>query len=157
VLNSFKPNLNHLKLTMKKIFPILLVALIWFACKNNSPSSVQQEEKKTDSLTLLKNDTNNCRLVVRFNSPSKPEDDLPLVRAYEDSIGSFSLYFGKTIDYKKNPWGPEGETDFCLKLNELTEAEQQEFINRSRTMLEKVKWAKIYEYYPCPKLVHHRK
>ena len=142
---------------MKKIISIIVIALIYFSCKNNSPSTSKQETIKSDSLIQLKKDTNNCRLVVRFAAPSRPEDDLPLVRSYEDSIGSFSLYFSKTIDYKKNPWGPEGETDFCLKLNELTEAEQKEFINRSKAMLEKWKWVHFYEYYPCPNVVHHRK
>jgi hypothetical protein len=142
---------------MKKIIPIFLITLIYFSCKNNSPSTNQEGEKKSDSLVVLKIDTNNTRLVVRFGAPKTFEEDLPLIRSYEDSIASFSLFFGKNIDYMKNHWGPEGETDFCLRLNELTDAEQKEFINRSRTMLEKANWVKIYENYPCPNLVHHRK
>ncbi len=142
---------------MNKIIPVLIVTLIYFSCKNNSPTSNQSDINKTDSLFKLKNDTSNSRLVIRFGSPKTFEEDKPLIRSYEDSIGSFSLYFGKNIDYSKNHWGPEGETDFCLKLNELTEAEQKEFINRSRNMLEKVKWIKIYENYPCPNLAHYHK
>ena len=76
--------------------------------------------------------------------------DFNMSNAFEDSIGSYSLKIGKPIDYKKTPWGREGEIDFCLKLNELTPSEQKVFISEIRNQLKKAKWVNIFENYPCP-------
>ncbi|HEU4716291.1 MAG TPA: hypothetical protein VFU15_00575, partial [Bacteroidia bacterium] len=44
-------------------------------------------------------------------------------------------------DYPKHPayvkthWGREGETNYCLKLNELSTREQEIFVRDVRTML----------------------
>jgi hypothetical protein len=71
------------------------------------------------------------------------------MKAFEDSIGSYSHRLGKNISYQKTPWGREGETDFCLMLNELTPSEQDEFIAMTRTHLKEAKWVNIKENYPC--------
>lgn len=144
---------------MKLIFP-LIVALIMISCKNNNPSStVKKNEKVADSITenikvedsLIGNkiDTNNCRFVISFYSIGQGSEYL-ISNAFEDSIGSYSLKFGKNIDYKKTAWGREGEIDFCLKLNELSPEEQKEFISMTRSQLKIAKWVNIFENYPCP-------
>ena len=134
---------------MKLIFPVVF-ALILITCKNNNPSFAStHEEKRTDSILQNKNDTNSCRLVIMFYSIGEGID-FPISNAFEDSIGSYSLKIGKTIDYKKTHWGREGETDFCLKLNELTQPEQLDFISKTKSQLKKAKWVNIYENYPCP-------
>lgn len=144
---------------MKLIFP-LIVALIMISCKNNNPSSVvKKNENVADSITenikvgdsLIENkiDTNNCRFVISFYSIGQGSEYL-ISNAFEDSIGSYSLKFGKNIDYKKTSWGREGEIDFCLKLNELSPEEQKEFISMTRSQLKIAKWVNIFENYPCP-------
>ncbi len=146
---------------MKLLFPFV-VALIMISCKNNNPSaSAKQNEKTADSIVESVNiksvdsakenviDTNNNRLVIMFYSIGQGSEYF-LSNAFEDSIGSYSLKFGKNIDYKKTLWGREGEIDFCLKLNELTTSEQEEFIALTRAQLKSAKWVNIFENYPCP-------
>ena len=146
---------------MKLLFPFA-VAIIMISCKNNNPSSAGKKNEKTtdsnvesvilksvDSLKENATDTNNCRLVILFYSIGQGSEYI-LSNAFEDSIGSYSIKFGKNIDYKKTLWGREGEIDFCLKLNELTTAEQAEFVILTRAQLKSAKWVNIFENYPCP-------
>ena len=138
-----------LNIKMKFITPIVIGLLI-ISCKNSSPSSAEKlHEERIDSMSENKIDTSNCRLVILFYSIGTGAE-FPISNAFEDSIGSYSLKIGKTIDYKKTSWGREGETDFCLKLNELTSAEQLEFISMTRSQLKIAKWVNIFENYPCP-------
>ena len=147
---------------MKLLSPVIfaLVTLIMISCKNNNPSSVVKKNEKVDatisenikvgdSLTENKIDTNNCRFVISFYSIGQGSEYL-LINAFEDSIGSYSLKFGKNIDYKKTSWGREGEIDFCLKLNELSQEDQKEFISLTRSQLKVAKWVNVFENYPCP-------
>ena len=127
----------------------IAIFLTLLSCKSTPSTNASQVDPKTDSISEIKSDTNNCRLVIMFYSIGEGID-FPLSNAFEDSIGSYSLKIGKTIDYKKTHWGREGETDFCLKLNELTESEQKDFISQTRIQLKSAKWVNIYEYYPCP-------
>jgi hypothetical protein len=46
-------------------------------------------------------------------------------------------------------WGREGETDFCLKLKELSKDQQEQFIKESKTLLENRKLVRIYENEKC--------
>ncbi len=133
-----------------KLVPSIVISLLIISCKTNSPSSSEKKlEEKIDSISENKIDTNNCRLVILFYSIGNGTE-FSISNAFEDSIGSYSLKIGKTIDYKKTAWGPEGETDFCLKLNELTPVERLEFISMARSQLKIAKWVNIFENYPCP-------
>jgi hypothetical protein len=133
---------------MKVVIPVL-IAFLWLSCKNNSPTSTaKQEEKKVDSISQIRIDSGSVRLVISFYSIGEGAE-APFMNALEDSIGSFSLRIGKNFDYEKTPWGREGETDFCMSLNELTPAEQADFINRTKITLSKAKWVHIYENAPC--------
>ena len=128
----------------------MVISLLIISCKNNSPTSSEKpHEERIDSISENKTDTSNCRLVILFYSIGNGTE-FSISNAFEDSIGSYSLKIGKTIDYKKTAWGREGETDFCLKLNELTPAERLEFISMARSQLKIAKWVNIFENYPCP-------
>lgn len=135
---------------MKFIFP-LVIAIIMISCKNNksATTSMTKNEEVIDSIPEIKIDSNDYRLVLVFYSIGEGSE-FPIFNAFEDSIGSYSQKTGKTIDYRKTSWGREGETDFCLKLNELNKTEQEDFISKTRLQLKKAKWVHIYENYPCP-------
>ena len=135
---------------MKIILP-LVFAIIMISCKNNksATSSITKNEEVIDSIPEFKIDSNTCRLVIVFYSIGEGSE-FPIFNAFEDSIGSYSQKIGKTIDYMKTSWGREGETDFCLKLNELSQTEQEDFISKTRLQLKIAKWVHIYENYPCP-------
>jgi hypothetical protein len=142
----------------------LMTLVVFFSCKNNNPSAQKPEESKGVSTTENKNventtavqdsvepaDTNVYRLVIMFYSIGNGVET-PLINAYEDSIGAYSTEIGKSIDYKRTAWGREGETDIIFRLNELNLAQQQDFIDRTRSILGKGKWVNVYENYPYRK------
>ena len=147
---------------MKIIYSAVFIVFL-FACKNNNQSATaRQEEKKTDTIitdtiinketniqTQNKADTTVSRLVITFYSIGSGSE-YALCKELEDSIESYSLKVGKTIDYKKTSWGREGEIDVCLKLNELSQEEREDFVVHTKTMLKKGKWVNIYDNKPCP-------
>jgi len=51
--------------------------------------------------------------------------------------------------YEKTHWGREGETNFCLKLEELSTREQEIFVKDVRTKLADKDLVLIAEYAPC--------
>ena len=133
---------------MKIILP-LVFAIIMISCKNNkTTTTIAKYEDRSDSIPEIKIDTNACRLVIVFYSIGEGSE-FPIFNAFEDSIGSYSQKIGKTIDYMKTSWGREGETDFCLKLNELSQTEQEDFISKTRLQLKIAKWVHIYENQAC--------
>jgi len=138
-----------------KISLIFFTLFFCMACKNNSPvNSVNdplKENPSEDSLAaapILKKDSGSYRLVIMFYSIGSGIET-PLMKAFEDSIAVYSERVKKNIDYKKTPWGREGETDFCLMLNELTPAEQVDFVSSTREQLKNAKWVNILENSPC--------
>lgn len=51
--------------------------------------------------------------------------------------------------YMKTHWGREGETNYCLKLNELSTREQEIFVRDLRTLLTDKPLVLINEYAEC--------
>lgn len=139
------------------------------ACRNNSPSAngatgvsakdtvVAVTDTKSsqttstagmnDTIAKAKNDST-VRLVIEFYSIGSGTDYNAMI-GYEDSIGAYCGRIKKNIDYLKKPWGREGETEFCLRLNELTASEQKDFIEFTRKMLKTAKWVNIHENSLC--------
>jgi hypothetical protein len=140
-----------------KIIIVVFFSTLLIACKNNKPPAASntevKSEVKADTISKIATTENAeeeiCRLAVFFYSIGEGAE-YPMIIAFEDSIGSYSQKIGKNIDYKKTPWGREGETDFCLQLTGLTTAEQDEFVANTRSQLKKAKWVNIYENYPAP-------
>ncbi len=93
------------------------------------------------------------RLTVVFFSIGSGTDNKAMT-AFEDLISDFAVKSGKNIDYEKTPWGREGETDYCLRLNELDAASQADFVKQTNETLKNAKWVHIYENQPCK---HKRK
>ena len=146
----------------------LVILLSAFACRNQKSSTIPGETTAAETLAVTdtaKPDTQSTklsrdpsqgekyRLVVTFYSIGQGSE-IRLINAFEDSIGAFSGLKGKTIDYEKVQYGREGETDFCLKLNELTPEEQEEFVRKAHETLKEARWVHIKENEPC---LHRRK
>jgi hypothetical protein len=55
----------------------------------------------------------------------------------------------KTPKYEKTHWGREGETNYCLKLDELSTREQEIFVRDLRTLLTDKPLILISEYAEC--------
>ena len=155
---------------------ILLVALV--TCKNKQPASssngsehvsvgmqdppptdtvtppkpiqASPNEQNTDTVVNLQGNDGNMRLVVLFYSIGEGSE-FNLIKEFENSIKNYAASIGKEIDFRKQSWGREGETDFCLPLTELNVSQQVDFVTKSKSLLQKGKWVNIYENYPCPK------
>ena len=161
----------------KKILLLSLASFLFFACKSNKEtataadstviSQTKTEPVKTPTITTAPVEPVNAgatakvdsskddlyRLSVVFFSIGSGTDNKAM-RAFEDLISDFAVKSGKNIDYEKTPWGREGETDYCLRLNELDEKSQAEFVKQTTETLKDAKWVHIYENQPCK---HKRK
>ena len=155
----------------------ILLTLSILSCKNNTPTNqTKQAEKQTETVKIentsvadtvqrkvletkgdpapQKSAAGNYKLVVMFYSIGEGVES-EFVLAFEDSISAFSARIGKNIDYERTPWGREGEIDFCLQLNELSEVEKSLFISQTKSQLKKAKWVNVYENYPCKHRRNH--
>ena len=152
-----------------QLFSAILVLTISFSsCKNHKDSTKSPEmasEKttpanecrradenkiKTDSTVIVVGSlkADNYRLIVVFYSIGMGTDGPSLLK-FEESIGDYSKEIGKNFDYERANWGREGETDFCLRLNELSATQQTEFVSKTKELLKSAKWVNIYENKPC--------
>ncbi len=152
----------------KKNLIVAISLISIFACKSNkenaaskktveSTSSVQvptstfPQTEGMSSVPVTKENTKQEELyrlsVVFYSIGSGTENNY--MRAFEDYIGTYAGNVGKNIDYLKTPWGREGETDYCLLLNELSGDEQGNFIAGAKAVLDSAKWVHIYENQPC--------
>ncbi len=148
----------------KKFILLSLVTTLFFSCKSNKSTSSTQAQKveaqnpETTVATTEVQKTDSAkeelyRFTVTFYSIGEGTEN-KYMTGFEDFIGIFSGKVGKNIDYERTPWGREGETDYCLKLKELTPKEQTDFILRTNELLKGAKWVHVYENQPC---LHKRK
>ncbi len=84
------------------------------------------------------------RLVVSFYSVSSGID----LKGNEDFEKLLSAY-PKKIAYEPTHWGREGEKDYCLKLSELSTAEQADFVKKAKELLSKSTLVHINENSDC--------
>lgn len=164
---------------MPKIILLLsLASLLFYACKSNkdtastadttATSQVKTEPIRTEpsnseptlgtaqTETLTSDATAKIdstkgdlyRLSVVFFSIGSGTDNKAMT-AYEDFISDYAVKVGKNIDFERTPWGREGETDYCLRLNELDAKGQADFVQQTKDKLKDAKWVHIYENEPC--------
>lgn len=127
---------------------LLAIILLFSACRQSAPATASVTSTEKEEQQQPASDKSIVRLEVAFYSTSSGID-YPAMIAFEDSIGAYSSRIGKNIDYRKKGWGREGETEFCLTLKELTEAQQKEFVEYTRKWLKNAKWVNVNENAPC--------
>ncbi len=117
----------------------------------------------TNTTTVTASNPDTVVTTVTANNPPPADTTQDL---YRISVSFISR--GEGIDYKtqetfenwlkehpKHPayvvtnWGREGETNYCLKLNELSTREQEIFVRDVRTMLADNKLVIVDEHVPC--------
>lgn len=147
---------------MKKLNPgfaaFTLFLAIFFACKSTKNSGDKASDELTAKNAVLNDpiaagdqasNVDSMRLVVYFFSVASGSDYEHIVKL-EDYIGEYAhKHNKKVIDYQKKAWGREGETDFCLKLEELSPSEQESFILGVRDVLSTAQHVNIFENQPC--------
>jgi hypothetical protein len=83
-------------------------------------------------------------LVVSFYSMGQGTD-LKVKEEFEKFLNSYP----KKISYEPIHWGREGETDYCLKLSELSSSEQETFIKKAKEILKKSSLVYVNEQAKC--------
>ena len=84
------------------------------------------------------------RLAVEFYSTGQGSD----YKVKEEFVKFLDSY-SKKIAYEPTTWGREGETDYCLKLSELSASEQAEFVKKAKELLAKSSLVHINENAKC--------
>ena len=143
---------------MKTILLYSLLAFVLLASKcdgdNKTNSSSREAESTETAAEEISNDMNQtpsdtCRFIVSFYSIGEGAD----FRAKEEFDKYLDTWNGtheSKVDPEQIPWGREGEVDFCFKLADMEEAEQQEFVDGMKTSLKDSKLIHYYEYQPSP-------
>jgi hypothetical protein len=86
----------------------------------------------------------NYRLVVTFFSAGEGID----FKTKED-FDRFVSAYTKKVAYEAVAYGREGEIDYCLKLNELSSSEQDDFVRKAKELLNKSKLVHVNENANC--------
>jgi hypothetical protein len=158
---------------LKNLLIISIASTFFLACKSNKETAASAEKTTTEQTktsevkdqpvtssvapevavkeTTMKVDSvkeDVYRFTVVFFSKGEGTEN-KYMTAFEDFIGVFAGKVGKNIDYEKTGWGREGETDYCLRLNELTPQEQADFIVQTKEVLKGAKLVHVYENQPC--------
>lgn len=124
---------------MKKVilFSMLLIAVV--ACKSRKKVAVNTPAEQPTSQTTQTPQVSALpdsmyRFTVSFISVGAGTD-----RKAKEKFNQFILQFNEKNNVKINVeiagWGREGETDYCLKLNELNKQQQDQFITETKELL----------------------
>ena len=150
---------------MKRYLLLALVSVLAFPCCRHKKEVVQvttvsvpvneklQKSPVVDSVgaTRMADSTVksvNYRFLVSFYSIGSGRDYQAYMKFHE-YLGNYQKQKNKTIITEEAPWGREGEVDYCMRLSELTDAEQSDFITGLKTALTDAKWVHYFENMPC--------
>lgn len=142
------------------IFIIILFAA--FSCKSGKESSSSTppgppqppSEGRGDQLQDDVDEKNKklYSLVVSFYSVASGIDHKARKR-FEEQLEKFKSEKGYNFEASINPWGREGEVDYCIDLHELSTSERESFIEEVKTTLQEGKHINIKKNARC---VHKR-
>jgi len=93
-------------------------------------------------------DTSIYSMVVAFFSPGDGID-MKTAREFDTYLAGY-----KTVNFNKVGWGREGETDFCIRLDNLSAGEVSKFKDGAEAILNKSKKVQIQYNAQCR---HYRK
>lgn len=119
------------------LFTMLLLAFV--ACKSKKKVAVdtpaaQQTSQTTQTPNVSALPDSIYRFTVSFISIGAGTD-----RNAKEKFNQFILQFNEknkvNIIAETANWGREGETDYCLKLNELSKQQQDQFITETKELL----------------------
>lgn len=126
---------------------VILVSFLFFlfACKGNKnaregqQNELAKDQSAADSLS---------RFIVSFISIGGGID-----RNAKNQFFQFTDKYNAAnnvhLQVEVSGWGREGETDYCLKLNELNLQQQDRFISETKDVLKTSKLVRYYENEKC--------
>lgn len=111
---------------------------------NEQTGSDNGNSMNSDSTNSNRMGNGNYDLVLSFYSIGAGIDN-----EAKESYDKFLDSYRDKVSVEETRWGREGEVDYCLKLSGLSEGEKNDFVEKSRNLLEKSKLVHINENAPC--------
>jgi hypothetical protein len=129
---------------MNKLFIAILISA-FFSCKvKKLTTQTENNQNKEQSLDIV------YRFNISFISIGSGTDGKAR-QAFLDFIKDFETKRKIKIEMETVKWGREGETDYCLKLTELNQEEQAQFISDIKELLKTSKLVRFSENTACKK------
>lgn len=118
-----------------------------------SPATVQStvSQAPLDEVIMSDQDKVNgnfYRLIVSFISIGEGTDRQGR-ETLDGVLADWKTKKGKEITFESVAWGREGENDFCFRINNLNEKEQQMFVSDMKTAFKGRSLVQITENQPC--------
>lgn len=129
----------HIKNTLR--FTLVLLSLVLIS---GTGCKVRQEEPPPPPPLP----DNTYSLLVSFYSIGTGVNGNAL-RLMDEVIREYQEDLKLPVSVEKIPWGREGEVDYCIDLEKLSETQQGEFINKTRQVLKDSQHVHIYENAVC--------
>ncbi len=129
-------------LRMIKLFTLSLSIIFAIAC-NSSKKTIANKSAQS---TTVKDST--YRFNVSFISIGSGIDS-KAKQQFNEFVEQFNNKNKVTITPEITTWGREGETDYCIKLEELSSEIQKIFINETKELLKNSKLIRYSENSMC--------
>ena len=130
---------------MKTIISFFAFAAL-LACNNTKKTTETTSTVSTSQTTNMADSL--YRLSVSFISIGAGTDRKAR-EEYDQYIIQYEAKNKIKLKYEISPWGREGENDYCFKLNELNENQQNLFIAESKEILKNSTLVRFMENMPC--------
>ena len=119
-----------------RILLLIICTLAVLSCK-----STKETDQKVEPATQQV-EANNVRFIVSFISIGSGTDQKAKSKLAD-------LLKSLEIEFNTVSWGREGETDYCLKLDDLDSANQVSFIEEVKGLLENSELVRYKENATC--------
>ncbi len=120
----------------KNYFVICFVALFVLITSSITPTHGSQEA------------ASNYRLIVSFISFASGIDHR-VKKEIDEFILNYEKEKGLRLSKEMVRWGREGEVDYCFKLTEISEDDQEGFISEINSLAKKSKQVQVRQNAPC--------
>ncbi len=129
---------------MKYLLYLLAVISI-ISCTNTK--KIAEKNTTTTSQNTNMPETN-YRLIVSFISIGSGTDK-KAKQQYDQFISQYEQKYKIKLNYEITSWGREGEVDYCFKLIELKEKQQELFITETKEILKSSSLVRFKENTTC--------
>jgi hypothetical protein len=135
----------------------------WTTTHSEGNVTITTDESTTATIIITNPPDSTVTTTVDAGNPQVSTDSLPIYRLTvsfiskgagidmksEEEFEKWLKEQPKHPAYETTHWGREGETNFCLKLDELSTREQEIFVRDVRTMLADKELVFVTEYAVC--------
>ena len=107
-----------------------------------------QIEDSTERTKNISSDSSTYRFIVGFYSIGSGTETEQISK-FKTFAGEYAQKIGKKISIEKFPWGREGEVDYCMHLENLSQDEQSDFISKTKDILKTAQWVHFFQNAEC--------